>query len=481
MDFDLNKRWCWYFKKLSEIPHGSRNEKALSDAICRFAEEHHLPYRQDHVYNVIIDKPASPGCESAEPVILQAHIDMVCEKNRDSHHQFETDPLDLYVEDGWLRARGTTLGADDGTGVAYMLAILEDNTLKHPPLECIFTVMEEIGLLGAMELKASDLHGHQYISLDGGGVSETTVSSAGSMIVTIRQKKEMVKCAGKTCQLSVGGLLGGHSANAIHLERGNANIIAGRILKEAQLKGCDIVLSSLSGGMKENAIPREAVFVFQSSNTLEELNEVMGQTIQDITRELSASDPGFRAVLTETEQRETALSKEVSDRLLNYLFLMTHGYLHHSMAIEGLTTASLNLGIITDTGEEIIFTVMVRSDTDSRRRLIAQKLRLLAELTGLEADVPEGYPGWPYAPESRLREYYRRVCGRHGLVLKERCTHGGLECGVIRGLDPEMDIITLGPVAEDIHSPSERLELSSFDKAYQILTELLEDLASANT
>ena len=193
MDFDLNKRHCYYFNEISKIPRGSRNEKAISDYLVSFAKEQGLWYKQDDVYNVIIDKPASEGYENSAPIILQAHIDMVCEKNKDVEHDFEKDPLDLYVEDGWLKARGTTLGADDGYGVSYMLAILEDKSLKHPPLSCIFTSMEEIGLLGAANLKAEDLHGKKLINLDGGGEIRTTVSSAGGATGIIRRRSSRRK------------------------------------------------------------------------------------------------------------------------------------------------------------------------------------------------------------------------------------------------------------------------------------------------
>ena len=475
MDFDLNKRYCYYFNEISKIPHGSRNEKQISDYVCRFAEEHGLKYKQDHVWNVMIDKPASAGYENSEPIILQAHMDMVCEKNDDVKHDFEKDPLDLYVEDGWLTARGTTLGGDDGCGVAYMLAILEDETLPHPPLECIFTVQEEIGLLGAAELTAEDLHGHRYISLDGNGVSVTETSCAGAVSARIIQPVITEACSLPEYELRIKGLLGGHSGGKIHLERGNATILAGRILKEAILGGAHITLTGLRGGLKENAIPREAAFTFVTDTPHDLLVNLIEASAANIKAELEFSDPGVDITLNECGSASSCFEQSLSDRLIDYIFLMPHGYLHHSMVIEGLTTASLNLGVIYTKDNIVTYEIMVRAAEDSVRKDICSKLRVLAETLHLEYDIPEGYPGWAYAADSQLRETMRKIVERHGFEYREMATHGGLECGIIKGLDPQMDIITLGPITDAIHSPDERLELKSFDDAYQILCEILAD------
>ncbi len=475
MKFDLSKRHCYYFNEISKIPHGSRNEKAISDYICAFAKAHGFPYRQDEVYNVTIDKPASPGYENSAPIILQAHIDMVCEKNGDVEHDFEKDPLDLYVEDGWLKARGTTLGADDGDGVAYMLAILEDETAEHPPLECIFTTMEEIGLVGSQHLRKEDLHGHRYISLDGSGLCSTTVSSVGSTVAVISAKPAFQPTDLPEYILRIRGLEGGHSGSKIDRELGNANILAARILREAMLAGLDITLSHLHGGNKENAIPREADFAFVSASDPAALKAGIDACIHDIARELSESDPGFAAELAEGDGCGTCMDRKASDGLLNFIFLMPHGFLHKSMSIPGLTTASLNLGVIRTDDSTVKLEIMARAALDSHLNLIKNQLKVLAGLTGLEADLPEGYPRWPYDEHSELRAVYRKVLEKHGLTLSENATHGGLECGVIKGLDPDMDIITFGPVYEDIHSPSERLDLKSFDEAYEILREILKE------
>ena len=475
MDFDLSKRHCWYFHQISRIPRGSRNEKAVSDYICSFAKEHGLPYRQDAVYNVMIDKPASKGYEDSPSVILQAHIDMVCEKNEDVVHDFEKDPLDLYTEDGWLKARGTTLGADDGFGVAYMLAILEDETIPHPPLECIFTVQEEIGLLGAAKLKAADLHGHRYISLDGGGGGVCEISCAGAQDAYFRLKAVSLPSIFPMYELSVRGLLGGHSGGKIHMERGNANLIACRILKEIQRAGYSVTLSDLRGGQKENAIPREAFFRFVCNAPYEELHHTAEKSAAAIRSELQFSDPGAEITLRQCEEPAACFPQEVSDRLLNFIFLMPHGYLHHSMAVEGLTTVSLNLGVIRWKEDRVEYSVMIRAAEDSARKNIAHRLSVLADLLGMEQEFSKGYPGWAYTKESELRKIMKQAVEEKGLRYEEIATHGGLECGLIRGLDPMMDIITLGPVVKDIHSPEERMNLKSFDDMYEVLRKILEN------
>lgn len=475
MDFDLSKRYCYYFNEISKIPRGSRNEKGISDYVCAFAKAHNLPYKQDHVWNVMIDKPASAGYEQSKPIILQAHMDMVCEKNNDVEHDFEKDPLDLYVEDGWLKARGTTLGGDDGHGVAYMLAILEDETIAHPPLECIFTVQEEIGLLGMAELHAEDLHGHRYISLDGGGLNITDTSCAGAVSPKIIQKIDWEPCSLPEYELTVKGLQGGHSGGLIHLERGNANIIAGRILKEAQIAGADITLTWMQGGLKENAIPRESVFCFVSDTPAEQLNEIIGKSIREITAELQFSDAGVAIALEPKGPASRSFPKAVSERLINYIFLMPHGLQHRSMAVENLTIASLNLGVISIRDDTVVFEIMARAADDSMRFDICHKLQTLADILQLHCDMPKGYPGWAYTPESEMRGIMKNVLERHGLTYVEQATHGGLECGIVKGLDPKMDIITFGPINLDIHSPDERMDLQSFDDGWTILLDILKD------
>ena len=477
MEFDLNKKQCYFFNELTKIPHGSANEKAISDYIVNFAKERGLAYKQDEVFNVLIDKPASPGYENAETVVLQAHIDMVNEKNKDSDHDFEKDPLDLYVdEEGWLHAKGTTLGADDGTGVSYMLAILDDETLEHPALECVFTSMEEIGLIGASRLKEEDFHGRRLINLDSGGEVETTVSSAGGARVTITAKLEKDENSLPAYTLGIRGLLGGHSGGLIHMERGNANILAARVLRDLKSAGIPLTLVSFNGGMKYNAIPREADVLFVSDAPFEQMEAALRKIEAKIQEELEFSDPGFYTVLANTDDQPLRMTQNVSDHILDYLYLMPNGLLHRSMKIDGLTTASLNAGVTITEEDSFIIEDLIRSSIASHTDNVISQLSILGDLLGFTLEVGERYSGWNYSETSVLRDTLRSVLADQGKELKENATHGGLETGVFKGLIPDMDIITYGPVAEGEHTPDEKLDLASFDRSYEILKEVLRRL-----
>ncbi|MBE6121352.1 MAG: aminoacyl-histidine dipeptidase [Erysipelotrichaceae bacterium] len=474
MEFDLNKRHCFWFNELAMIPRGSGNEKAASDFIVKFAQDHGLAYKQDHVWNVIVDKPASPGYENAEPLIMQAHLDVVCEKNKDVEHDFTKDPLDLYVdEEGWLHARGTTLGCDDGFGVSYMLSILEDDTLPHPPLSCMFTTMEEIGLLGARELKKEDIHGKRLINLDSGGETKTSVSSAGGCTSIVSRALEFEENSDPAYFLGIRGLLGGHSGGLIHTERGNSNTLAARVLKELQLAGLDVRLVSFNGGLKFNAIPREADVIFTSASAPDALEAQIRKTEKNIQSELEFSDAGFKVLFEAHEAAAKKLTKTVSDEVLNFLFLMINGFRHRSMAIEGLTAASLNMGTVTTTEDKIVIEDLMRSALDSHMDEMIDQIRVLADLLHMDTEFKDRFPGWAYARESPLREIARQVEKAHGNELQENASHGGLECSIFKGLVPELDIITFGPIASGAHTPDEKLDLASFDRTFEMLKEIV--------
>ncbi len=476
MQFDLSKRYCYYFNEISKIPHGSRNEKGISDFIVNFAKEHNLTYKQDEVYNVIIEKKASSGYEDSEPIILQAHIDMVNEKNKTSDHDFDKDPLDLYVdENGWLHAKGTTLGADDGKGVAYMLAILEDDSLAHPFLQCYFTSMEEIGLLGAVNLKAEDVKANKMINLDGGGEFVTTTSSAGGANVFVTKEVHFVENTDATYRLEVRGLLGGHSGTLIHTEKGNANIIATRILKELEFAGHDVTLVSFNGGLKDNAIPREADVVFTSTAEKDKLEKDAEKSITGIWKELEFSDAGFNAKLVSIETSSKKFNKEDSECCLNYAYLTPNGFQHKSMAIEGLTQSSTNLGVITTDDHSVLFDHLIRSSIDASTFDLLYKMETLAKLFGMTVEANTNIKAWSFEAVSQMRDLYRKILKDRGLELKEVAIHGGLETGVFKGLNPKLDIITMGAISEGAHTPDEKLDLASFDRTYTILCDFLKE------
>ncbi len=474
MEFDTSKRYNYWFRKIADIPRASRKEKAVSDFICDFAREHGLEYVQDEVWNVIVRKPASPGYEDVAPLILQAHTDMVCEKNQDCPHDFDTEPLDLYVdEDGWLRARGTTLGSDDGYGVAYILAILEDDTIPHPPLEAVFTVMEEVGLLGAMALKPGMLTAHRMINLDGGGEDTTSVSSSGSISVNYEKTIHYEANPDPAYAIRVRGLKGGHSGGDIHLELGNAIKIAAMILKEAEIEGCQIRLVSFNGGMKYNAIPREADVVFTSTTDFDTLQKEMLYKEQEVRDQLAFSDSGFRLVFEKAEAKERFTAAD-SEETLNFFYLAPNGFQHKHMGIENLTMASCNLGTASTEGSRLSGIALPRAALDSYNDTNLYQYRLLGELFHVTVTGTGKFSPWAYDPDSRMRKIYADALQKlEGKELKTVATHGGLETGIFRGLVPDMDIICVGPVAEGAHTPEERLDLASYDRVWDLLLEII--------
>ncbi len=470
--FDLSRPQNYWFNEISKIPHPSRHEKQLSDFIVEFAKERGLSWKQDHVWNVIVEKPASPGYEDAAPLILQAHIDMVPAKTDDSDHNFETDPLKLYVdEEGWLHATGTTLGSDDGHGVAYMLAVLDDDELPHPPLQCFFTTMEEIGLLGSMELKPEDVKADRMINLDGGGETSTGISAAGGCTVFIEQDIKWAASGGKTYRLDIGGLSGGHSGGQIHLEKGNAIVIAARILKEAMAKGLDFGLVSLKGGEKDNAIPRLASVTFNSLTDPEDIRNWVAESAQHIRTELEFSDPGLTVTVEDVKRSDKVITD--GRKIIDYIYLMPNGFQHRSMAIEGLTVTSLNLGVAGTDNSQVWLDILIRSAMDHAAEDLKDRLDTLADVMGLRHVLAGRYSGWNYEPVSAMRELLRSVVAAHGGTLTEHAGHGGNECGVFKALNPKLDIITFGPKGSGAHTPAEKLDLSSFERSYQMLKEMI--------
>lgn len=471
--FDLSKPYCFYFNEIAKIPHGSFDEEKIADYVYNFGLESGLKTIRDEYNNIIIYKDASVGYEDSAPLLLQAHLDMVCEKNGDSDHDFKKDPLDLYVENGFLKARGTTLGADDGAGVAYILSILADNTLKHPKLECVFTAQEEVGLCGALNLNTSLIKSRRMISLDGNGEVATAVTSAGGCVVTQSLDLEYVTNDKPCYKLFITGLSGGHSGNDIHLEKGNANKLAFRILEEL---GGDINLISVHGGLKDNAIPRECEIEFSSLLPFETIDKAVEQSVIDIGKELEFSDNEFECSIYQIDKVDKVIDSTLSKQIIDYVFLLPNGHKHRSMAIEGLTTSSLNLGIINTVDNKIVMESSLRSNLDCNLDHMIDEIRVLARMFNVSISVGSRYPSWKYKADSKMRDKLNEIIKSiYNKSLTKIAKHSGLECGVFASIDDDMDIITYGPIMKDIHSPSERLDLESFDRAYKVLTKLISE------
>lgn len=472
---DHTKAYQRFFEEMTSIPHGSFHEQAYSDYLVAFALKHQLDYVRDEMNNVIIYVPGTSGYENHDIVILQAHMDMVCEKNKDVDFDFEKDALKLKLEDGWLYAQGTTLGADDGTGVAYMLAIMESETIAHPPLECIFTVQEEVGLFGALGLDKANIHGKRLINLDGGGEFASGITSAGGVNVIAKRVPLWEQGKQEAYELNIGGLLGGHSGGQIHRERGNANKLAARILYYLNKEGA-IRISHIEGGMKDNAIPREASVVFTTAVSFDQCQAIVKQLETAMKKELEFSDADLTITLTKTSA-DRFMSEADSNALITFLRLIPNGLRHRSMSIEGLTTASSNAAVITLDDEGLMINTSVRGALESYIDTIAEEIESLAELCGFQTVRDARYPAWSYQPNSKMRELLQTICKeQYGRELTLMAVHGGLECGVFTMMDQNMDIVTMGPLAENVHTPKERLNMESFDCTFSLLCDFLKRL-----
>lgn len=467
-----------YFEELCVIPHGSGNMKAISDYCMRFAREHGLKAIQDDAWNVILTKEASPGMEAAPTVILQGHLDMVCEKETDCTFDFQTDGLDLEVEGDFVYANGTTLGGDDGIAIAMMLAILADENLVHPRLECVFTTDEEIGLLGAQALDASSLQGRRLINLDSEEEGIFTVSCAGGMRSDCRLPLEYQEVQGLCYMVRVEGLKGGHSGAEIHKEHGNSNVLMGRLLC-ALYEQVEFRLASLQGGLMDNAIPRETnavIYVKEEEEGL--LKSLLKEWDQVLKNEFRTSDPGVRVSYTkEGARRDQVMTRKSTSLLLYLLHMLPNGVMRTSVEIPGLVQTSLNLGILKTDEKEAHASFSVRSSVETEKREIGRRLRHGVEFLGGDCEESGDYPGWEYREHSVLRDtmvaVYERLYHKKPEI---QAIHAGLECGILSGRLEGLDCVSIGPNLYDIHTPGERLSISSVQRVYEFLLEVLKEL-----
>ncbi|MCB5942030.1 beta-Ala-His dipeptidase [Oscillospiraceae bacterium 52-8] len=467
-----------YFEELSAIPRGSRNEKAAAEFVMQFAKDLGLWCRMDDAYNVVVKKPASPGCEGLPTVMLQGHLDMVCEKNQATEHDFEKDPLKLQVKDGILRASGTTLGADNGVAVAYMMAALARDDYRHPALECVFTSMEEIGLLGAIALDCSDLEAKYLLNMDCGPEGTMIVSSAGGLLIDFEKSAELVPFAGEAVSLAVRGLLGGHSAMMIDQEMGNSIKLMGRVLHNIK-KAMPVNLVSLSGGSKMNAIPRESdALIAVPAGRADEAIAIAQRVAGEISSELAASDPGFALQAAAAEPAAQMMDSASSDELIRFVYLLPNAVYTMSMEIPGLVVTSGNLGVAVSEGNTVKMTEFIRSSDPTVRDHMADEMATLAEMCRVKADINEPMAGWKYEANSPLRELCMKIYKEQtGKEMEMKAVHGGLECGILKDKLPALDIIAFGPTADGAHTPDECLDLASFQRTFAMVMAVLEALA----
>ena len=468
-----------FFEDISAIPRGSANEKAISDYLVAFAEERNLWYHRDALFNVIIKKPANAGAKEKPAVMLQGHTDMVCEKLAGVAHDFTTDPLDLIIKDGVLSANGTTLGGDNGAAVACMLAILDDDTLTHPALECVFTTPEEIGLNGAEALDKSLLSARTMINLDSEDEGVATVSCAGGLRFGLTRPITRSKKEGMLLHLEATGLLGGHSGTDINKEHQNANLLMARMINHL-FHNTDALLVDFNGGTKDNAIPRE------TSATLFYSDEVAAKNAENLALALSADfsseicpyEPAFQFLVSTENGTADVISAEDGKAFITAMCLAPNGVQFRNMNLDGFTVTSLNLGIAAtdETSASLVFAP--RSSVATLMSALKEKLCHLAETFGFEVSMHGEYPGWSFAEVSPIRDVF--VQSYKELFhddLKIEAIHAGLECGLFSDAIPGLDAIAVGPTIRGCHTPDEHLPLDSFERFYELLTDVLKKLA----
>ncbi|MDF2538267.1 MAG: hypothetical protein K0S76_1288 [Herbinix sp.] len=479
-----NKGIFKYFSEISKIPRGSGNEQEISDYLVSFAKEHNLEYSQDAAKNVIMIKNATPGYEEEPAIILQGHMDMVCEKLKDHTHDFLKDEIKLAVDGDYLHAEGTTLGADNGIAIAYILALFSDTTLKAPRLEAIITTDEEVGMHGAKALDTSMLQGKYMINLDSEEEGYLLCSCAGGLTGTSTLPLIRVSEFGKKLKLSIGGLKGGHSGMDIGNNRSNATKLLGRLLfdlRETESYG----LIHMQGGFKDNVIPREAyaelLLVGTEEEELKKAYEKMKASITEVMttyqKELSVSEPELKFTVEDLDNDYFDTLHPLSfEKMLFMLMNMPYGVQVMSSDITGLVESSLNLGIFQLEHDKAIFCNSVRSSKSSYKHHLSNRLNYLVNFLGGEYVMRSEYPSWEYKKDSRLRDHCQRIYKSiHGKEMKVEAIHAGLECGLIYEKMSDLDIVSIGPDVTGVHTIEEKISISSTIRVYEFLEKLISE------
>lgn len=473
-------RVFYFFEKISEIPRGSGNEKAVSDYIVSYANNRGLEAIQDKANNILIRKAGTKGYENSPTVILQGHIDMVCEKNNDTKHDFLTDPLKLRIDGDFIYAEGTTLGADNGIAVAYALALLDSDDIPHPPLEVVMTTDEEVGMGGADFFNASQLKGKIFFNMDTEEEGYLVVSCCGGVKATLHLpiEREDVEVGMIPIGVSIKGLKGGHSGMDINLQRANANKLMGRVLSVIK-NSFECRIASINGGLMDNAISREnETVLLVKPNDIEGIKNLTADLQATFLKEYRGSDIGIE--ISVQKLNETVIkvfTKQTSDRAIAVLTLIPYGVRTVSLEMEGLVESSSNIGIVKTLENEIQFSSAVRSSVGSRKSMILEEIDTIAQLVGGMVDYKGSYPAWEFNPDSKLldifKETYRDMYNKEAII---QSIHAGLECGLFSDKVKGLDMISFGPDMFDVHTPDEKLSISSTTRVWEYLNTILKKL-----
>lgn len=479
INFEPHKVWQ-YFYEITQIPRPSKNEDKIIAYLENFAKSKNLEYKKDRVNNIVIRKPASKGGENKPMVALQCHVDMVCEKNNDVDKDFLKDPIEPYIDGEWVKAKGTTLGADDGIGVAMQLAILDSDIEGIGPIECLFTVDEETGLTGANGLEKDMIRSKYLINLDSEDEGQIFIGCAGGKntlgFLPIKYQSVQEK---NSVEIFVSGLQGGHSGDDIEKKRGNAIKLLTRIVYDLLNSNETIQLVNIEGGNLHNAIPREAtaVLCYDNEDDYNKIKNIIADYQNIFKTELKISDPGVKITITKKDITNKWLDREMAFRLIRLLYVLPHGVFAWSQDIPDFVETSTNLASIKKQDEHYIITTSQRSSLESAKENICNKVKSAFELAQANVEVNDVYPGWTPNPESYLlklvAEETEKVLNKKPVI---RAIHAGLECGLFSEKFPGLEMVSIGPEMKGVHSPDERLLIPSVKRTFDILINVLKKI-----
>ena len=479
---ELEPKHLWKrFYEITQVPRPSKKEEKIRTHLRELLKNLKTEFKEDTTGNIVALVPATPGHENAPTIVLQGHVDMVCEKNKDKQHDFDNDSIDVSVKDGWVVADGTTLGSDNGIGVAAALAIITDTGAVHGPIEILMTVDEETGLTGANNLEPGFITGKILLNMDSEEDGTFYVGCAGGVdtVATFEIKAEKKNPSTQVCELHVTGLKGGHSGLDIQEGRGNAIKILGRALKK--LESIEYKLAAIEGGSLRNAIPREAeAILFLSENDFPNADEVINEFQKSIQNEYRTVDKGVKVFLKKTDLKfENVFTDEFTNEIINVILALPHGVISMSQDIQGLVETSTNLATINLVDGKVRLGTSQRSSVDSAKEYIANSVSAVFNLTDADVKAGDGYPGWKPNMDSELLKVSKKVFKEmFGKEAEIKAIHAGLECGILEGKNPGMDMISFGPTIQNAHSPDEKVNVETVSKFYDLLKGILKEFAN---
>jgi dipeptidase D len=477
---ELKPSEIWkHFEDICQIPRPSKKEDQIIDFLMEFGKKHNLQTKRDEIGNVLITKPATPGKENLKTIVLQSHMDMVCEKNNETIHDFDKDPIVPWIDNGWVKAKGTTLGADDGIGMAAEMALLSSTEIEHGCIECLFTVDEETGLSGAFALQPGFITGEILLNLDSEDEGEIFIGCAGGVdtLATMEYSEEDVPNGHFPVRIDVKGLLGGHSGDEINKGRGNSNKILNRFLWEINKK-YDIRIACFDGGNLRNAIPREAYAIITLPSKFKENVRVdMNIYAAEMEDVWAISEPRLKISLESTDKPPFVIDQESSSNLMDAIYACPHGVFSMSSKMPGMVETSTNLASVKFSEEKKIkITTSQRSDVDSEKYNIAQMVGTTLTMANATIEHSDGYPGWAPNPTSEILaiavDSYKKLFRKEPAV---RSIHAGLECGLFVEKYPNMDMISFGPTLRDVHSPDEKINIETVEKFWKHLLDIIQN------